>query len=209
MKLTNFRHRISRFKWRGLKTITQDQDGVSAVEFAIIAPLLVTMYFGGVELSLLMQADRRITTATATIGDLASRTTVLNSGDIADIFAAGDQLLFPLDAELAEVRLSSLVADPDGIVTVAWSDACGIAHRETGSSVDNLPAGIVPDSGSVILAEVSYDYASNIDFLPAAKKRLSDQFYLRPRRSDTVERDRSLDGGSLPSGCTSSDEEDD
>jgi len=197
MKLTYIRQRISRFKWRGLKSIATNQDGVSAIEFALIAPLLVTMYFGGIEISLLMQADRRITTTTATIGDLASRATVLNSGDIADIFAAGDQLLFPLAPSQAEVRLSSLVADANGVVTVAWSDACGVAPRDRGSSIDNLPAGIVPDSSSVILAEVTYDYASEIDFLPAAQKRLADQFYLRPRRSD-------IDGGALPIGCTSS-----
>ena len=204
MKRIYLRQRISRFKWRGLKTIGKDQDGVSAIEFAIIAPVLLSMYFGGIELSLLMQADRRVTTVAATIGDLASRTTVLNSGNVADIFAAGDQLLFPLDANIVEVRLSSLVATADGVVTVAWSDACGISHRDAGSTVANLPPNIVPDSGSVILSEVSYDYASEIDFLPAAQRRLSDQFYIRPRRSQTISRDTSLDGGSLPSGCTSS-----
>jgi len=144
MTLTYLKQRFSRFKWRGLKTIASDQAGVSAVEFALIAPVLVTMYFGGVELSLLMQADRRVTTVSATVGDLASRVAILETRDVADIFEAANQLLFPLDADLAEIRLSSLVADASGVVTVAWSDACGIEPRDAGSSVENLPAGIVP-----------------------------------------------------------------
>ena len=41
-----------RLKWRGVRGIRYNQEGVSAVEFALIAPLLLLIYLGAVELSL-------------------------------------------------------------------------------------------------------------------------------------------------------------
>jgi len=201
MTSTNLKKRFAKFKWRGLKNIRADEEGVSAIEFALIAPLMVILFFGGIELSLLMQADRRVTTVAATIGDLASRETVLNNGDVNDIFLASTLLLSPLDPSIAQVRLSSLIADEDGDVTVAWSDGCNLASRVVGDSVEDLPNGIIAANGSIIMAEVDYAYESDIGFTLQNSQQLSDRFFLRPRRSSTVERDTATTGTGSGSPC--------
>lgn len=200
MTYANLKKHISKFKWRGLQNIRADQDGVSAIEFALIAPLMVVLFFGGIEISLLMQADRRVTTVASTIGDLASRETILNNGDIDDIFLASTILLSPLDPSIAEVRLTSLIADASGDVTVDWSDGCNLEGRMPGESVDDLPEGIIAPNGSIIMAEISYEYDSEIAFTLQNTLTLSDRFFLRPRRSDTVERD-TTDSSSGASNC--------
>lgn len=199
MFFSRFKFDLPRLNWRGLKSLQNDQEGVSAIEFALIAPLLVLLYFGGIELSFLMQADRRVTTVAATLGDLSSRATSLNNNDMADIFAASDQLLLPLDPSIAQLRISNLVSDASGQITVAWSDGCRIAPRAVGSSVANVPNNVVPPSSSIIMAEVEYDYKSDIEYLPAAMQILTDRFFLRPRRTDNIIRDTSV--GSLPADC--------
>lgn len=190
MSLKKFRKNLERFKWRGLKNIWKDTAGVSAIEFAIIAPVLVFLYFGGVELSLLMQADRRITTVTATIGDLASRETTLDDDDIEDIFNASGILIAPLNPALARMRLTNLVANANGnVVTVDWSDATtNFNARAEGSIVTGLPDGVVAPNGSVVMAEVEYVYQSELDYLPSAQQTLTDTFYLRPRRTNRIAR---------------------
>ena len=196
MSIKTFLSRSTRLKWRGLKTIDKNIEGVAAVEFALILPLLALLYLGGIELSLLMQADRRVTTVTATIGDLASRQTTLNNDDVSDIFDAARIIISPLDPALAQMRLSSLVADNNGQVTVEWSDGCNTTPRADGSSVGDLPQGIVPAGGSIILAEVMYEYDSLVNFLTDGENgraisdvTLDDRFYLRPRRTEVIERD--------------------
>jgi hypothetical protein len=175
---------------------------VSAVEFALIAPVMVLIYFGGIELSFLMEADRRVTTVSSTIGDLTSRATALNTDEVGDIFAASNQLILPLDPNTAQLRITSLIADADGTVTVDWSEGCRIQARSPGSSVEDLPNDIVPALGSIIMAEVSYNYQSNIQYLPVTKNvNLEDRFFLRPRRTDIIARDTS--SGSLPPSCAS------
>lgn len=192
MTFANLKQSLTRFKWRGLRTIKGDQDGVSAVEFALVAPVLVLLYFGGIELSLLMQADRRITTVTSTIGDLASRATVLDNNDIGNIFAASNQLLLPLNSAEAQMRLTNLISAADGKITVDWSDDCNsttLSALSPGATV-SIPAGILPPSSSIIMAELEYSYTSTLNYLPAANgQTLKDRFFLRPRRTERIERD--------------------
>lgn len=200
MTFTFLKNKLSRLKSRNGKSLLQDQDGISAVEFALIAPLMILIYFGGVELSFLMEADRRVTTVASTVGDLTSRTVTLSNDEIGDIFLASNQLILPLDPNIAQIRVSSLVSDNDGNVTVDWSDGCRQGPRTPGSSVEDLPLGIVPAGGSIIMAEVSYNYQSSIQYLPVTSDvNLEDRFFLRPRRTEVIVRDDST--GSLPSGC--------
>lgn len=189
MSLIKFKKFLDRFSLRGPKSFRKNTEGVSAIEFAIIAPVMVFIYFGGMELSLLMQADRRITTVTATIGDLASREIVLDDGDIEDIFAASRILIIPLDPNTVRLRLTNLVADSNGNVEVDWSDASNnFTARSVGSTFSEIPDGVVEDNGSVIMAEVEYTYQSELDFLPSVSQTLRDRFFLRPRRTNLIDR---------------------
>ena len=192
MSLIKFKKFLDRFSLRGLKNFRKNTEGVSAIEFAIVAPVMVFIYFGGMELSLLMQADRRITTVTATIGDLASREVVLNNSDIDDIFAASRILIIPLDPTAARLRVTNLVADSNGNVEVDWSDASdNFTPRSVGSTFSDMPAGVIEDNGSVIMAEVEYTYQSELDYLPSARQTLRDRFFLRPRRTNVIVRENS------------------
>ena len=182
-----------KFKWRGLKGAKRNEDGVSAMEFALIAPFMILLYFGGVELSLLMQADRRVTTATSTMGDITARSTIVRNGDMNDIFGSTRVALQPLDSNKARLRISSLVADNAGTVTVDWGDGQNTSPRSPGSSVDGLPAGVVPPGGSVIMAEIEFDYESELGYFLQGQRTLNETFYLRPRRVNQITRDRGDD----------------
>ncbi len=57
--------RLSQF-WR-------DARGVSAVEFALIAPVMITLLLGSVELSDVMIADRKATSVASTTADLVAQ----------------------------------------------------------------------------------------------------------------------------------------
>lgn len=189
MSLIKFKKFLDRFSLRGLKNFRKNTEGVSAIEFAIVAPVMVFIYFGGMELSLLMQADRRTTTVAATIGDLASREVVLNDGDIEDIFAASRILIIPLDPSAVRLRLTNLVADSNGNVEVDWSDASdNFTARSVGATFSEIPNGVIEDDGSVIMAEVEYTYQSELDYLPSARQTLRDRFFLRPRRTNLIDR---------------------
>ena len=49
-----------------------DRRGVSAVEFALIAPIMVAMYLGAAELTQVLTLDRKVTSAANAVADLVA-----------------------------------------------------------------------------------------------------------------------------------------
>lgn len=174
------------------RKLSEADDGISAVEFALIAPLMAMIYFGCIELSLMMTLDRKVTGATAALGDLTSRAATVTNDDLADIFQATRMVMQPNDMTGARMRVTSLYED-DGDVKVAWSDGCNLTAYATDQQV-TIPANLIPEGGTLIMSEIEYDYNSSIGYFFTTSKQLSDKFYLRPRRVDSITRDRS--GGS-------------
>ncbi|WP_233356152.1 TadE/TadG family type IV pilus assembly protein [Henriciella aquimarina] len=162
--------------------------GISAVEFALIAPLMVLIYFACIELSLMMMLDRKVTSSAAALGDLVARAATVDDDNLEDIIEATRMILEPNPVEDARLRVSSLY-DDDGTIRVAWSDARGFEEYEE-DSVMVVPDDLVPEDGSVIYAEVEYDYNSKLGYFFTTSKKLRDEFYLRPRRVSHVARIR-------------------
>lgn len=172
-----------------LRRLIGCESGISAVEFALIAPLMAMIYFGCIELSLMMTLDRKVTGATAALGDLTSRASTVTNGDLADIFEATRMVMQPNDMTGSRMRVSSLYED-DGQVKVGWSDACNLTPYSD-DEVVTIPDNLIPTDGTIILAEIEYDYVSGIGYFFSTSKTLTDKFYLRPRRVDSITRDRS------------------
>ncbi|HPE47666.1 MAG TPA: pilus assembly protein [Hyphomonas sp.] len=188
-----------RLKWRGVRGIRYNQDGVSALEFALIAPVLILIYLGAVELSLLMRIDRRVTSTSASLGDLTARLATVTDDDMSEMFQAAEVMMQPYDAADARMRITSIVDSGDGNPKVAWSDAYNMAAYAPGDTV-TVPTGIIPSPGSVIMSEVQYDYTSDFGYVISTSKTISDKFYLRPRRVSEIAR---VSSGGDPFGPTS------
>ena len=70
-----------------LKRLRRDERGVSAVEFALIAPVMILFYFGLAELTQVMIAERKTVRTASAIGDILAQTAeikVTGAGGIDD-----------------------------------------------------------------------------------------------------------------------------
>ncbi len=166
----------------------RDRKGMSAVEFAFIAPVMLLFYFGTVEISLMLLADRKITTAASTLGDLTARVPAVSASELDDIFEATRLTMQPHDSADARMRISSIIIDTDdgNKTKVDWSYANSKWTAHAPGTELTVPAGLIPAGGSVIFAEVQFDYTGALGFLVTTNATLSDDFYLRPRRVDIV-----------------------
>lgn len=179
---------VQRAYRHGIRKAGSNEDGVSSIEFALIAPFLLLLYFGGVEISLLMLADRQITSTSATMGDLTSRLLTFSDQDKTNVFNASESLLSTVDAGFAELRISSL-ANNGGTITVVWSEANdNTTALPIGSTVANIPQGIIPDGGTIIMTETEFEYESSLGFFLKGTRTLNDRFFLRPRRTNSIPR---------------------
>lgn len=175
----NMLHRLHR--------LIQDQRGVTAVEFAVLLPFMLTLYLGGVEVSQGVAMDRKVTMTVRAVADLAAQTTSINDTDMANILNAASAVVAPYSAAQLQVKVSSVSVDAQGRATVVWSDALHTSARAAGQVV-TLPAALNVNSTTVIWGEVSYAYTPTIGYVLTGTLNLSDQIYMRPRLAACVKR---------------------
>ncbi|RYF92019.1 MAG: pilus assembly protein, partial [Caulobacteraceae bacterium] len=168
------------------RRLARDKRGVSAVEFALIAPALIAFYFGLAELTQAMMAERRASHAASSIGDLVAQSTQISGGTVTDIFTIAKAIMSPFPTTPLKMRVTSIVADASVNPKVAWSQADGMTAKGVGAN-ETVPTGLLTVAGdSVILSEVQYSYDSPVDYFIPNAVVFNKKFYLRPRKSDTV-----------------------
>jgi Flp pilus assembly protein TadG len=170
-----------------LSRCAQDERGVSAVEFALLLPLMVTLYLGGVEVSQGLTIDRKVTLVARTVADLAAQASTITNADMNNILDASTAVMLPYSVDKAKVTVSQVSIDANGKATIAWSSSKNGTARTQGSTI-TLPAALNIANSSLIWGEVSYEYKPVIGYVITGTMNLTDQIYMRPRLSDSVNR---------------------
>jgi Flp pilus assembly protein TadG len=162
-----------------IKRFYHADSGAPAIEFALIAPVMIGMFLGIAGVANTIVAARKVGSIASTAADLVAQTTAIDDAQMADVMGALSVVLRPFNAADAQIRITSVVADDDGQTSVDWSDAQNWSPRQQGSLI-TVPNEIVPANQGIIMAEVNFNFNGIV---------LSDTFYLKPRRSTTVIRE--------------------
>jgi Flp pilus assembly protein TadG len=168
---------------RGLfSRLGRDERGVSAVEFAMLAPVLIGFYFGMAEFCQGYMAQKRMGHVTSMIADLVAQEDSVGTANLDDIFDLGGLIMKPFNASGLKQRVSS-VTRTDGVARVDWSRGDGMVARAVNSTI-TLPDNLIVDGQSVVVSEATYDYDSPVDYFMPGITRFSQTYYLRPRTVD-------------------------
>lgn len=176
---------------RRLRKFGRSKSGLAAVEFALIAPVMVTMLLGTVELCDALRCHEKVTMLASTGADLVAQATSVSSSDMSNIFDAVNAVLYPYSSANAKIVISSIYSDGNGGGTVDWSQEQNATALTAGNSV-TIPSGLMPkdecakDACSIILATVTYEYSSPFGRFFIGTVPMTDTFYTRPRRSTEV-----------------------
>ena len=170
-----------------IASLRRDQSGVSAVEFAMVLPVMLTMYLGAVEISQGVAIHRKVTLTARTVADLASQATSINNTDMTNLLNASSAVVAPFPASQLKVTVSAINIDANGVARVAWSDTLNGTARAVNSTVP-LPAALNVPSSQLIWSEVHYNYMPTIGYVITGALNLFDQIYMRPRLSEVVNR---------------------
>jgi Flp pilus assembly protein TadG len=184
---------------QALSRFSTDRRGVAAVEFALIAPLMVTMYFGVAELTEGLMTSRKVSAVASTIGDLTAQAASTSTTQVSDIFTVGQTVMqpYPVTGTTLRMRISSVTVDANGSPKVDWSQGTSGLTGLAKGAVVALPlatkaAPSDPDkpfigSGqSVIVAEAHYAFASPVARYMPAISDMHDTLYLAPRQGVQV-----------------------
>lgn len=172
---------------RALVGFARDKRAVSAVEFALLLPIMVTLLLGGTEITQGITIKRKTIIATRAMGDLVAQGTSINNTQMQAIFDATTAVLAPYPAGNYKIIVSSVGIDGSGNAKVIWSDAWGGATAHAVNTPVTLPPGLnaFPNT-SLIWTEGEYGYTPTIGYMITGELKLKDHMYLRPRLKSHV-----------------------
>jgi Flp pilus assembly protein TadG len=180
------------------RSLLNDCSGIAAVEFAVIVPVMLLMFFGVVEFSSGVAVDRKVTLVARTLSDLTSQSSNVQDTDLTNFGQAGKAILTPYVGSPLKSSITQIHIDKTTLVArVQWSKALAIdtAGNVTITTPTHQPSDVVttvPNDLKVadtylIWSEVSYRYVPTIGYVMAkAGVNLSDFTYTRPRQSSCV-----------------------
>ncbi len=174
---------------RKLRKFRKDKKGLAAIEFAMLLPVMLTLFFGVVEISLALTCRANVTNVASVAADLVAQESSMTTADMINVFNAANAMLYPYDTSVAQITVSSVVYDTNtkSLTSgkVGWSCAKNATAKSTGTTVP-LPTGLMTANSSVVVAEITYNYTSPTTQFITGTKQMSNTFYLKPRRVASI-----------------------
>jgi Flp pilus assembly protein TadG len=200
---------MSRIGFRTLRSaldMFRDRRGVAAIEFAIIVPIMLVMFFGVVEFSSGVAVDRKVTLVARTLSDLTSQApsaapqaqyAAVTDSYMQNVFSASIAILQPYSAmSITNATVSEIYVDVNSKATIQWSEAATIlsdtatqatlaasTHTPNQDVTTQVPPTLLTPHTYLIWSEVKYLYKPTIGYVMGkAGVTLNDVAFTRPRQ---------------------------
>jgi len=179
---------LSRFRNR--------EDGVAAIEFAFIAPLLVVFLVGTTTATQSLWAHGKIAQTSSVVGDLISQENEIDNTSFGAIMKAGPVLIEPFPVSDLTVSVIAAIAchqDPNDTensipkIYVAWSNGWTGGNvtnsgPQPGTLLANAPTDLsIKDGDYIIKTEVTYTYKPPISQTAGHTVPMNEIAYHQPR----------------------------
>ncbi len=179
---------------RKLAGLASDRRGIAATEFALIAPALIFLVMGVLEMSFRFQANEEATRYVHQAADLLSREEELTTDTLEQIYAASVYMMKPLDnTDDLDLDVSSIGfvgddADPE----VFWRRVAGTPLSFDLTDVEGM--GI--ENETVMRVGIRYTYESILSNLfDGGVMSIEKVAYARPRMERVIPLDDVADDG--------------
>ena len=135
-----------------------DRQGVGAVEFALVAPVLIILYIGSLEVSVAMSVNKKIARAASTVADLVTQQNTVDKTFLATMEDVSESVISPFKTTGLVVKITGINIDATGKATVAWSWKEDGTEPYAKLSPVTIPSQLQVPSTFLIRSEVQMDY---------------------------------------------------
>lgn len=182
-------HQLRRVVWNWCSGA---RSGAVAVEFALIAPILILIFFATVELAQLLDCRTRVIDGTASAADLIAQGSSINDSGLSAMVSAIKAIIYPYsttDGLNVVITGISCTAYDGGCTAegVDWSYASGTSATLRTSVPTDLSSSVFTEAGAgVVMVEVTYAYTSPTTELLGGDLSLHWTAYSVPREITAV-----------------------
>lgn len=172
-----------------------DRRGIAAVEFALIAPALIFLVMGVLEMSMRFRAGDEATRYVHQVADLIARENTLVEAELTDIYQAAPNMMMPLDTtDNLDLDISSIAfVGVEKTPTMYWRRVAGTPIAFSLSETE----GMGEEGETVVRVGVRYHYESVLSNLfGGSVMSIEREAFTRPRMDRVIKLDgQDTDGG--------------
>lgn len=170
-----------------------NKSGLAAIEFALILPIMLGMFFIALEANIYYSVNQRVDRAAAMLGDLSSLAIQISPQEINSLFIGVTEVIEPIDLMTLDMVLVHVIPDPNtGAPIVKWSRS-----NDPQNETPFLPGdpflklndnAVLRENFSIIYGLVTYSHDSGL-----AGQALGEVFHYEvdevrtPRRSNRID----------------------
>lgn len=181
----------------------RDDRGMAAVEFGFIAPVLLLMLLGAIEVTRAVTLDSKISVATHMVADLVAREQQLTAADVDAIYRVVDEVMAPYDGSTLNISLIPVMSAANNAErTLVYPSTTNRPPHNGGSApakcqAYTLARGMLKPNESVIVVESRYVFQPLFAGYILNGAPWTTTAYAKPRKSMCV----AFDGASCTSSC--------
>lgn len=188
LKSTKLRTRFA------LARFADETRGVAAVEFAFIAPIMILLFVGTIELSAGISTNRKLSRVSSAVGDLITQSQSLTQNDVKNILNISSKIMYPykdgIEIEVNGIDISSGQAKAKWRCTLSSQSCSNINQTYT------VPTKIKKDGTYLVAAKVTATYTPSFGWAHYEKDKgvyfsrtpiaMNEELFLRPRIGSSV-----------------------
>ncbi|WP_044548877.1 TadE/TadG family type IV pilus assembly protein [Mesorhizobium japonicum] len=189
--------------WNRAIGFWSDRKGVAAVEFALIVPILLIMYFMTMEASQAIETSKKVSRIGSMVADLVTQQPTIVKADLDAIMKIGTSTIQPYNRSTPNITITAIqvTTDTPPKVLVVWSRqvANGVySAAAAAGTTTTVPATLKVAGTFLIRVDSNLSYTPIIGWTTDTQQKLGltksltttipmgETYYLRPRRSLTI-----------------------
>jgi Flp pilus assembly protein TadG len=195
--------RLAKFRaW--IARAAADRRGVAAVEFALVAPLLLCMYFVTMEVSQAIETSKKVSRIGSMVADLVTQQSATTRSELNAILAIGQSLLTPYYRSKPTITITAIEITNEATpkVEVFWSRML----KEDGTTdvgltkgtITTIPVALNVPGSFLVRVDSELKYLPVIAWAASGKPMsgltatfdkisMKETYYLRPRMSPQID----------------------
>lgn len=174
------------------RRLARDRNGVGAIEFAILFPLLVMLYIGAFEITIGLSVSKRVTRAAGSVADLITQQQSVTKSALAQMPSVAAAIFVPYKTTSLTLKITGITVDAGANATVLWSWAQdGTVPYAKNAAVSSVPADMKKANSFLVRTELSIPYTMFLfapNFMPENMRTItiSRSYFYRQRQGDSI-----------------------
>ena len=143
---------------RTVRRLRGDRSVVGAVEFALIAPVLIVLYMGSLEISVAMSVNKKLVRASSTVADLVTQDDSVDKAFLASMVNVAQSVMTPYRSDGMKIKITGIAIDATGVGKATWSWQQDNTRPYTVGSTQTLPKELAIPNTFLVRSEVEFDH---------------------------------------------------